>query len=264
MSVSEKLTAIADRLRGYTQETDKLSLDDMAMSADRAFQEGFEMGIDFLSLTGSPDDAFWNRFQANGKRTDYSYAFSDGGWTDTLFKPRHDMNVTTGEDMFLLSSSITNLRDIYDADGNARSMLFDSCTNFDRMFRACASLKYIGDITATSAEDLYQTFAVCRMLEEVGTLTVNENTTFTASFTGCVSLVTITFAGTVGNDLGIANSPLSKTSIESIVGCLSDEVTDKSKTLTLKSGQAANVFGSEEAFLSYVTEKGKDGWNIVY
>ena len=275
MSVNEKMTAIADRLRGYAQKTDKLTLDKIASEIDVAFRAGVEIGQELLGLRSKPDsittDEFWDVFQANGMRKDYSYAFYGDCFNDKLFTPKYSMTVTNAERMFTMTTSITDLSAVKSSDGRPITIDFSQCNNFNQAFQTCTGLQKVGDISTVSATDLYLTFQGCRSLTTVGVFTVNEETTYTNTFAICTSLEQITFSGTIGQDLKIQWCPLNRASIESIVRCLSAEVKDKSKTLTLKSGIVDAAFETssgasdgESAFLDLVDELGKDGWNFSY
>ena len=74
---SYKMTFIANAIRDITGSTAKLSLDDIALEVQN------------MSEGGCLPDKFWNIFQQNGLRTDYSRAFAY--WRDSQLVPRHDI-----------------------------------------------------------------------------------------------------------------------------------------------------------------------------
>lgn len=233
MSVNEKMTDIADRLRGYNQETDKLSLDSMCLAIDRAFRAGVETGKTIYDSTKSEE--FWDVFQANGTRTDYSFAFVADMFTDSSFTPKYKIKVKNAEKMFY--QSFSNLTDLSGVD-----MDFSECTNFTASF-ANSCLRKLGNISTVSATELTRTFQGCDVVI-IGDFTVKENTIFTNTFSMCNDLEDITFKGVIGQDLVMNRSPLNKASIESILGCLSATATGK--TLTLKPSQVDKVFETSE------------------
>ena len=64
------------------------------------------------------DDEFWNIYQENGKRTNYSYGFSGRGWSDETFKPKFDIIHKGGSLQYLFAESrITNLKAILEECG---------------------------------------------------------------------------------------------------------------------------------------------------
>jgi len=257
MSVNEKMTAIADRLRGYGQKAEKFSLDEMAMEIDRAFTAGVQVGKTLEA--GHAEDVDWNVFQANGTRTDYSQAFIGGYFDDSTFKPEYKLNVTNAYRMFQSAVNITDLSKV--------EMDFSQCVDFAVTFGGMAGLTKIGDISTVSADEVYRPFLGCSALVEVGTFTVKETTTFNHPFARCEALEEITFAGVIGQDLDMSYSPLNKASIESIMDCLSE--TASGKTVTLKSGQVDVAFETSEGaadgrevFESLIAEK--PNWVFSY
>ena len=60
MSIAEKLTTIAE-------------------NEQKVYEAGKK----------SQYDEFWDTYQTNGQRTNYTYAFSGLGWTDNLYKPKY-------------------------------------------------------------------------------------------------------------------------------------------------------------------------------
>ena len=76
MSIAEKLTAIAE-------------------NEQRVYDAGYMHGNNDGYLLGeeagkkSEYDAFWDAFQLDGERTNYSYAFSGSGWHSETFKPKY-------------------------------------------------------------------------------------------------------------------------------------------------------------------------------
>ena len=59
MSVNSKMTAIADTIRSYTKETEKLSLDGMAEKIALVHSKGYDSGFNQGYTDGS--DAEYNR-----------------------------------------------------------------------------------------------------------------------------------------------------------------------------------------------------------
>lgn len=131
MSVAEKLTAIADRIRSYTANTDKLTLDGMASGVQEVYgvgiahgqdsgyengymdgynegeedgwSDGYGEGLDHGVVQGIEEgieqgkrdayDEFWDNFQQNGTRTNYNACFG-AGWTVELFKPKYQIKAS--------------------------------------------------------------------------------------------------------------------------------------------------------------------------
>ena len=236
MSVNEKMTDIADRLRGYAHKTDKLALEDMPSGVDKAFGQGFLYGVNFIINTWINKTEFWDVFQANGKRTDYSYAFNGDFFTEEMLKPKYSMKVSNAEKMFAQNGYLTSI--------DTTNIDFSECTNFYQTFAGASNATTIGAISAVNAPDLYATFLGDNGLVEIGVLTVSENTAFTSTFGYCVRLENITFAGTIGQSILLKQCPLNRASIENILDHLS--TTSQGQTLTLKSGLVDTAFETSE------------------
>lgn len=273
MSVNEKMTAIADRLRLHTGTTDTLSLDEIVTEIDAASMQMY------LAIRGMKEfygakfpDAFWDVIQIKGQRTDYSSVFMADTFTDESFKPKHKLNVTNARQMFSGNLTITDL--------SAVDMDFSNCTDFMFAFRSMEKLVKFGDISVVSAMEsvdekgktiaaVYRPFMTCSALVEVGTVTVAEEITFDNMFVKCNALEKVTFAGCIGQDFVMGHSPLNRASIESLVKCLSKDA--EGKSLTLKSGIVNTAFETssgagdgENVFLAFVDEYEKDNWDISY
>ena len=118
MSVNEKMTAIADNIRTYTEGTEPLTLDDMAAQIPQVFDAGVK----------SEYDRFWDNYQENGNRTNYSRAFSNGWWNNELFKPKYDICPVQAETLFYTNNSITDPEAVLNALG--LKLDFSRCTSF--------------------------------------------------------------------------------------------------------------------------------------
>ena len=262
MSVKEKMTAIADRLRLHNGTTDTLNLDEMVSEIDRATLQMYKVFSETDAFYGTElPEAFWDVLQIKGQRTDYSNMFSGNLMTDETFKPKYPMHVTNALRMFQANNNITDLSGVV--------MDFSECCDFSVAFNGMQNLVKFGNISTVGANEVYRAFVGCKNLKEIGDFTVKAETTFDNVFANCGALEKITFKGVIGQDLKIVHSPLNRASIESIVGCLSSDA--EGKTLTLKSGIVNTAFETsdgagdgESAFLAFIDELGKDNWNISY
>lgn len=257
MSVNEKMTDIADRLRGYAQKTDKLSLDDMPSEIDCAFGQGFYYGNNQSNFVNTTE--FWDIVQANGARTHYDNAFRGTFWDDTNFKPKHSMKISSAYRMYYGAINLTDLSGI--------DMDFSECAEFAGCWAMCSGLVALGDISFVSATSVSQILTNCKALTRVGTVTVNATTNIKNVFANLTALVDIRFAGEIGQDTSFAKCPLNRVSIESILDHLS--TTSQGMTLTLKSGLVDTAFETSEGagdgravFESLIA--GKRNWSFSY
>ena len=208
MSIADKLTQIAE-------------------NEQAVFEAGKE----------SERKVFWGAFQNNGNRTDYRYAFAGAGagWTVDNFKPMYNVHPTTdAREMFRDSRINADLGAILNECGV--TLNFSGCTRmeyafYNTYFAVLPEIDLSG-ATATGA------FDYSAKLVTISNLIVSDTTT-AIGISNCTALKNITITGTIANSLWIASSPLTKASIESIIGALSGTVTGKTLTVNAAAKQAA-------------------------
>lgn len=223
MSVNEKMTAIADRIRLYTGGTKKLTLDNMpeeiGMVNISGFNNGFTEGRESGYLIGYEEgkaqgieegkkaerNDFWEVFQKGGVPMNYNYAFAYNKFKDDNYFPKYDINVlsgnTTANYMFSASPDLTDTKVTIDAS---------KANNTQNMFSGCTSLK------------------------KIPKLIVGANTGFANTFSSCEALEELYIEGTIAkNGFNVQYSTfLKKASIKSIIEHLSDSVSGLSVTLS--------------------------------
>lgn len=241
MSVNEKMTAIADKIREFTIGENKLSLDEMPTEIDRVHQIGFENGVakgesdgyqagytegEKVGIAAGKEaerQTFWNTYQNRGNRILWQYAFYDWLWQDANYKPIYDIEATNVNNMYT-SSYITDTKVSIDISG---------------------------------VSNAYYMFYNCVYLKTIRKLIVSDSVTFESTFYNCKVLQSITIEGTIGASLNLKWSPLNKESIESVINALSDDVTGK--TVTFKQTAKELAFTDEEWATLVAT---KPNWTI--
>ena len=155
-------------------------------------------------------DAFWDIFQKNGRRNQYTMAFSyssDYGWQDETYNPKYPIiGQSYGlNEVFRNNSAITDTK-------VPLRLLTD---NLKTTFHYCTSLKRIPLLVLeVVVTQMGNTFTDCRALEEINIECVNG---------GCIA----------GNGLSLAQSTkLNKPSITSIINALSTTTTGLTVTLS--------------------------------
>lgn len=85
------------------------------------------------------NDEFWDKFQKNGTRSGYVYAFAGAGWTDEhLAKIKYPLKSSTDDSanyngMFYYTTNITQ----------TPVLQFEKCTTANNMFYGCSKLKEV-------------------------------------------------------------------------------------------------------------------------
>ena len=216
-----------------------------AAALARGKKEGFETG------RKSEYDAFWDAYQANGTLGVYSGAFSYYGWTDKAFKPKYDIRPIYGARGTFMYTKITDickcLRDC--------GVVFDSSKASDLVTCfAHTSSKSIPlvDVTGlknhSNSKSLFDHRENKGILKYIEGVVVKENTQYDYWFAGCTTLESVTFQGSIANNLSMSDcAMLSRESIESVISHLSD--TASGKTLTLSDTAVESAFDGEEIVL---------------
>lgn len=259
MSVDEKMTAIADAIRGYTSKSDKLNLDGMATGISEVYgngrtegyseghseglSEGREQGYSFGFEEGKQVeyDAFWDVLQKYGNEANYNYAFAYGKFTDANYKPKYPILTLAGTTP--ASGTFYEAKDITDI-----------------------KVPFICKARA------YETFYSCSNLVKIPEFNVTQDTLFRNTFSQDRALEEINMTGTIGqNGFDIHWSEnLNKKSIESIINALSSNT--EGLEITLPKTAVNNAFGINvddastypEGSEYYVLRQSKSNWTIKY
>lgn len=207
MSINEKMTAIADKIRYYCNFTKKLGLDDMADNIDVVYDLGAQNGKD------TAYDEFWDSFQQNGARRNYSFGFAGLCWTDSTYNPKYAIIVTKiANSIFSYNTSITSTKVPITVD----------TANSGSMFLGCSKLAQIPSITVTS------------------------KVVFTNCFAGCYSLKDVYFTkdSVIANSINLSECPLSYESIINIIGVLKDFRTVKTYDIEFAAPSQSEILGN--------------------
>lgn len=189
-------------------------------------------------------DRFWDVYQENGNMTYYAYAFAGVGWTQSVFKPKYNIEPVTPTSMFS-SSRIVDIRPQtigVDVD-------FSKCTSF---YYLCSNstIKYIGvvDCSSASPASLSYIFSSAKELVSVEKVIMPEMDSAgfaDKSFENAVKLEHIRIEGVIHRSTSLRWSPLlSKASMESMINALSD--TAEGQTITFSQAAKNNAFTDSE------------------
>lgn len=206
MNVSEKLTKIAE-------------------NEEKVYEAGKQAEY----------DAFWDSYQQSGKRTNYDFAFAGDGWNDNTFKPKYDIIPSWNIVNLFYKTAITDLDALLKKCGVTLDISNNG--NYGDVFNGGAFTVLPEIEYGASAWSIWGTFANCTSLHTIRKLTFHESIdssrSFVDIFTNDSSLANVEFAGLLKGDINLQWCPLTKASIESLIGILSDTATGK--TVTLKS-----------------------------
>ena len=243
MALIDKLSAIGNAIREKSGTTELIPLADMPQA--------------ILDLSGDGGtNVFWNAYQDNGNRVDYSTAFGGVGWNNDIFKPRYNMQPTNAYMMFRNTAIEGDLVEILGNLGITLS--FSKATNTTYAFNGAKRITRIGvfDLTgSTTTTKGDNTFMNCTSLVRIEKIVVNEDTNYGTNFIrNCTALEYVGFEGVIANSLAIKESPkLNADCINGIIDHLATVTT--AQTLTLH----ASVVLSE----AQKTAINNKGWTLV-
>ena len=201
-------------------------------------------------------DAFWDAYQENGNRIDYSNAFSGSGWTRETFKPKYDIPARSNLYMFFYSSGIEG-----DLDEILREVGITFNTLAGSSNYAFANTKFtaLGEVDLSGTRNNGgQMFANNKYLKTIRKLIFAETTILAINaFTEASALENITIEGTIACDIDLHWSTLlTEESITNIINHLSD--TTSGKTLTLSATAIYNAFGASPK--DWDGDGNEEGW----
>ena len=187
----------------------------------------------------SYQDKFWDTFQDNGNRTDYSFAFAGTGWTDKILRPKYDIIVTSAHTMFKSNNGINeNISDFFAKQGV--KLDFSQCTSFVEAFGQ-PGIVGVDVVDTRNANNITSMCVWNNRLKEIRKLILKNDGSQTSlnAFVGTNVLETLFIEGVIGTDFLVQSKVLNRASIESIVNHLSDTV---GATLTLNKSAVNKAF----------------------
>lgn len=191
-------------------------------------------------------DEFWDKYQENGTRVNYQYAFYGTGWDDVTFNPKHSFPEGVKVTNTFAQSNIRNFKGILERNGiylNLRAQTQGLASLF-----ASSKVEHIGRIIYPDIVPTVQSMlSYCTELHTIDELHLSEDgsTVLTDIFRGGgQSLVNITITGVIGqNGFNLQYSTnLSKASITNIIEHLS--VDTLNLVLTLSKAAVNKAFES--------------------
>lgn len=198
-------------------------------------------------------DRFWDAYQQNGNRTEYSNAFY--GWTTETCQPKYDLKPVTADYMFAKATMDPK------ASLDERGVFLDTsnCTNINRMFvRADVQRVPVLDLRkATILTEVFQ-YAYVRTIDKI-ILNDTGDQNLNNFFWGTTFLKEVRFEGVIGSGITFKDTNvLSNESVQSIIDHLKDLTGATAQTLTLHNAVGSKLTDAQKAA---VTAK---NWTLVY
>lgn len=220
MSIADKLTTIAE-------------------NQEKVFEAGKK----------SEYDAFWDMYQQNGTRTDYSHSFAGFGWYVDNFKPKYIIKPITAYMMFRNFRGEGVLEELCDID-------FSENTSFQYTFSFSRLTEIRSLIDCSKGASVASTFSGCSKLVTISEFRVNATVSMNGLFNDCPSLENLNITGVIGQTgLNLQGSKkLTHDSLMSIINALKDfSGSSGSYKVTLGNENVAKLTQTE---LDMITAKG--------
>ena len=253
MDLSEKLISIAEN-------------EQKAADANAQLEQ-----ILYGSDTGGKSyyDFFWDTYQQNGERTNYSMAFSYF-WYDA-FKPKYDIKPTNASYMFY-GNTITGL-DLREDKFKEKYGVEIDLTDIGNLnqFISYSRTKYVGTINAKrAASGLTSAFSNATNLLGINKIVMSDidETPITinnTAFQNCSALQDISFEGVIAQTINFQWSPLTVASMKNIIEHLADysgtdnefkyKVTFSSDCITALEAEG-NTSPNGNSWLEYIEDLG--------
>lgn len=193
-------------------------------------------------------DSFWDVFQNKGARRTYTRGFVGYGFSFANFYPKYDIVVEgDGSQAFYAWTKASNsqltkgsLKERLEECGvkldTSKATSVSGLFNYNEAITEVPTIDVTGT-TATSTGVFSNSYGTLITIEKIIT---KESVTYDFWFKEGTGIKNVTFEGVIGQNLDLHWSPLSRASIESTIGCLSDSTTGK--TVTLSKTAVENAF----------------------
>lgn len=222
-----------------------------------AYEEGYEAGQQ------AEYDRFWDAFQDNGNRTDYSYAFAMSGWNATTLKPKYDLVCSEScANMFYECGASCSLPNILETQGIQLDI--STATSINSMFQYSSFTEISIDLSnwGESKKNTYLC-ADCDNLEKVFLKMAADTFINSNWFSNDDKITEITIDGVIGkNNFNVTYCPnLTHDSLMSIINALKDYSSEDAPSTSMKvSFGSTNLAKLTDAEKAIATEK---GWTLV-
>lgn len=209
-------------------------------------------------------DTFWNKYQENGNRKNYGYAFAGVGWNDETFKPKYNINIKTGSNYMFGSTQITDLCKLLKDNNVELTTTGSTGATCYAMFSGASKLLTVPALDFSATTSTQSIFGNCLALKSIEKIIISEaNTNVGSMFLNCNSLEKVIFEGTLACS-GLDVRACTKLTVESLRSILRVLSTNGSgKSITLSTSHRAKIEADAEC-TAYASAATNAGWTIAY
>lgn len=219
------------------------------------YQAGFEEGVQ------AEYDRFWDEFQQNGNRNNYTYGFCM--WNRNTFQPKYNLYGTFNTTFHNFNRNDPQWES-YDMVEHLENLGITMDTSQNNNLYSLFMWAWIGrlgviDCTGITPGNGLQTAFGYGKIRTIDKLIVTPNVLFTNAFINNSELTNITFEGIIGNAISFQwQNKLSDASVQSVIDHLQDLTGADSKTVTFHGTVGARLTEEQKAV---ITAK---NWTLVY
>lgn len=209
-------------------------------------------------------DRFWDSYQQNGERTEYSYAFRNPSgvqqvWTADTFDPKYSMSPQNLQHAF---AYWTDGKVDFGALFTDRGLEFDTsnCVSFLQTWQDASGIVRMPVIDTSKATNISYAFAMKNLVTFDKFIPPKTKLQYgiKTAFNGCYALENIVVEGDILQDINFSHSSkLTHDSLMSILGALVNNTEGTTLTCTLGAANLAKLTDGEKAI---ATEK---GWTLA-
>lgn len=217
-------------------------------------------------------DDFWDNYQENGNKTDYSYAFNGKGWNNVSFNPKYDIVPTkSNTGMFSAFGFSGSLIELFENQG----IILDtsSSTGFQNMFLSATAITDIPELVISNngkSVSMAGAFGTCLKLQKVSIDIQSSVSSWANTFATCPELQELNIKGSIDiNGFDVHwSTKLNKESLTGIINALSSETEGLTVTLSLtavntafETSEGAEDGSTSEEWLSLTATK--SNWAVA-
>ena len=207
----EDYVAACDTIREKTGTTDLIKSGELPDKVDAVYEAG----------KNAEWNEFWDNFQQNNARRDYSMAFSGGGWTANNFKPKYDIISTRSDYMFNYTTLLAI--DLAQTLDDLGIILDTSQSKYVQNMFCYSAITRIGVLNLTNAE-IFSNMFVGSKIKTIDKIILNANgsQSLLNMFYLANNLEDLTFEGVIGqNGLNLKDcTKLTHDSLMNVINCL--------------------------------------------
>lgn len=198
-------------------------------------------------------DTFWDAYQENGTRGNYSFAFGGGGWTKNTLHIKYPINFPEEKDQWTRNNMsmfercnylhYSSVSDAIDFTEICKIIDFSKCKSATNIFKNAQNIFNITcDFSnALTLDNTFNSSDGGTKMNHIKLKVTEKCTSFSSTFHYCKQLTHLTFleGSCIAAKIAFSHSPLNKDSIVNIINTLSSNTSNLSVSFLLSAVNTA-------------------------